>query len=77
MTADKARLNKADKLLTQYARLVQQQGKRIPDTRLAALNEKRDARTITSRDLPGSLQSEFPSELADLTLQQIRDLREG
>jgi hypothetical protein len=70
----KAAINKATKLLTQYDRLVQKSGGKISAKKLAQLDAKRAAGTITSRDLPGSLQAEFPGELAGKTLDEIKNL---
>lgn len=65
--------NKAIKVLEQYERLAEKLGKKIPPKRLKELNEKRDAGTITSNDLPGFL--EFPGgELEGMTLAAIRKL---
>jgi hypothetical protein len=68
---DRAACRTAVKLLQQYQRLTTKLGKRIPTNRLAELERKRDAGTITSDDLPGSLLAEFPGQFAGMTLNEI------
>jgi hypothetical protein len=62
----------AIKLLEQYERLAAKYGARLPANRLADLDRKRDAGTITSNDLPASLRAEFPGQFAGKTLGEIR-----
>jgi hypothetical protein len=52
--------NTAIKLLTQYERLANKLGIQLGARRLAELNRKRDAGTITSYDLPGFIGSQMP-----------------
>ena len=68
---DPAACRTAIKLLREYERLAAKLGKQIPTSRLAELNRKRDAGTITSNDLPGSLLTRFPGQFAGMTLRQI------
>lgn len=63
---------KAVKLLTEYERLCGTMGMKIPRGKLRLLDEKREAAEITSHDLPGALQREFPGQFASLTLKEIR-----
>ena len=65
---------KAIKLLTQYERLAEGQHIKLPPNRIAELNRLRDEGKIKSSDLPGSLQSEFPSQFAGMTLEEIRKI---
>ena len=59
-------------MLTDYERLAEKLGKRLSGDRLRRLDALRDAGQITSNDLPGSMQREFPPQLAGETLAQIR-----
>jgi len=69
----KAVCSKAVKLLTQYKRLYQKINRRpMPKKLQEELDKKREAGTITSDDLPGGLQREFPGELKGLSLDEIR-----
>jgi RHS repeat-associated protein len=65
---------KAQKLLKEYERLAQKQGSKIAPDRLKKLNAKRDDGTITSDDLPGSLQREFPGIFKGKTLRDIEGI---
>ena len=63
----------AIKVLTQYERLAEKLGIRLPPRRLEELNRKRDAGTITIGDLPGTLRREWPGGPFDgKTLDEIR-----
>jgi hypothetical protein len=64
--------NKAIKLLEQPIRLAEKLKKKLPDARKAALAAKIAAGTITSNDLPGSIQNEFPPKLKGKTLKDVR-----
>jgi hypothetical protein len=65
---------KAIKLLTQYRRLASKKGRRIEEERFRRLDEKRQDGTITSFDLPATLQREFPNRFQGWTLEVILDL---
>jgi len=68
----KDKCNKAIKLLEQYERLMNKYQKELsPKTleKLRALGEN-----LTSADLPGTLQAEFPGEFRGQTLKEIREL---
>ncbi len=67
----------AIKLLTQYERLAQKFGIKIPPGRLAELDRLRDSGEIRGSDLPGTLQSEFPGIFGNLTLAEIREMCRG
>ena len=69
---DRAACRTAIKLLREYERLANKLGKQIPPARLAELDRKRDAGTITSADLPGWAQVRFPGEFDGTTLDDIR-----
>jgi len=65
----------AIKLLTDYARVYEKVKKRpMPRKVEEQLDAKREAGTITSNDLPGSIQRNFPGELEGYTLDEIRAL---
>ncbi len=66
--------NKAIKLLEQPIRLAEKLGKKLPDARKNALRAKIAAGTITSGDLPGSIQNEFPPKLKGKTLNEVRQI---
>jgi hypothetical protein len=66
--------NKAIKLLEQPIRLAEKMKKKLPDARKAALRAKIAAGTITSGDLPGSIQNEFPPKLKGKTLAEVREI---
>ena len=70
--SDRSACRPAVKLLEQYERLAAKYGVRLPPNRLADLDRKRDAGTITSNDLPASLRAEFPGQFAGMTLDDIR-----
>jgi hypothetical protein len=70
--SDRSACRAAIKLLEQYERLAAKYGVRLPANRLADLDQKRDAGTITSGDLPASLRAEFPGQFAGKTLDDIR-----
>lgn len=63
--------NKAQKLLKQPFRLSEKLGKKIPEARKALLRSKIEAGTITSGDLPGSIQNDFPPKLKGLPLYEV------
>ena len=70
----RAACSKAIKLLTDYARLYEKVNRRpMPRKLREELDRKRAAGTISSNDLPGSLQREFPGELKGLRLDEIRE----
>ena len=71
---DPSACNKAIKLLMQYERLAKKYGLKLSAKQLQRLDAKRDAGTITSSDLAGKLQSEFPNEFAGMTLDEIREV---
>jgi hypothetical protein len=66
--------NQAIKLLTQYERLAQKLGVNLTPKRIQELNQKRDAGTIKSSDLPGTIQRQFPGIFAGKTLSEIRQI---
>ncbi|OQW92029.1 MAG: hypothetical protein BWK78_02860 [Thiotrichaceae bacterium IS1] len=68
----KNQCNKAIKLLEQYERLMKKYGKEISPKTLKKLQTLGE--NITSADLSGTLQSEFPDEFSGLTLKEIRKL---
>lgn len=70
----KADCNKAIKLLTEYERLYKKAGGRPTTQQIERGNALREAETITSNDLSGSIQREFPGSLKGLTLGEIRKL---
>lgn len=70
----KADCNKTIKLLTDYKRLYEKAGGRPTRQQIERWNALREAETITSNDLPGSIQREFPGSLRGLTLREIREL---
>jgi hypothetical protein len=63
--------SKAIKSLSQVDRLAQKFGKKIPQKRLDEWRRKIADGTITSLDLPATLQGEFPASLAGLALNEI------
>lgn len=73
--ADRAAINRAVKILTQYERLVQKFGIRLSAKRIEELNRLRDAGRISTSDLPAHLLRFFPTELSGLSLEDIRALR--
>ncbi|MGH1508648.1 RHS repeat-associated core domain-containing protein [Ralstonia solanacearum] len=64
--------SKATKLLEQVERLAQKLGKKLPPKRLEELRRKINDGTITSNDLPGDIQQEFPPSLRGKSLDEIR-----
>ena len=66
--------SKAIKLLEQVPRLAQKLGKKLPQRRLDELREKIADGSITSNDLPGDIQNEFPPQFRGKTLNEIREL---
>ncbi|BAZ31783.1 hypothetical protein NIES4074_42560 [Cylindrospermum sp. NIES-4074] len=66
--------NTAKKLLRDYERLAEKIGSKLTPKRIGELNEKRDAGIITSYDLPGGIQKEFPGKLKGKTLKEIEQL---
>lgn len=66
--------NKAIKLLEQPIRLAEKLGKLLPEKRKQALRNKINSGTITSNDLPGAIQNEFPPKLKGKTLNQVREI---
>ncbi len=67
----KADCNKAKKLLKNVIRLSEKKGRKIPENRKNSLKDKINNKSITSSDLPGSIQSEFPASLRGKTLAEI------
>lgn len=67
----KAECSKAYKLLTAFERLAQKKGKKLSPKKLKELRRKRDDGTITSEDLPGFLQREFPGVLEGFSLAAL------
>jgi uncharacterized Zn-binding protein involved in type VI secretion len=65
--------NKAIKLLEQPIRLAEKLKKKLPEARKAALRAKIANGSITSNDLPGSIQNEFPPRFKGKTLNQVRE----
>ena len=65
--------NKAIKLLDQPIRLAEKLKKKLPEARKAALRAKIANGSITSNDLPGSIQNEFPPRFKGKTLNQVRE----
>lgn len=63
--------NKAIKLLKQVLRLAEKLGKKLPPRRIEELIRKINDGTITSSDLPASIQQEFPPGLRGKTLSEI------
>ena len=63
---------KAIKILEQFERLMNKKKKKIPPKLLPKLKELRDKGEITSKDLPGTLQNEFPGEFEGKTLTEIK-----
>jgi hypothetical protein len=70
----KKKCDTAIKILTQYERLANKFGKKIPRDKINQLNKLRDAGTITSNNLPGTLLGEFPGEFTGMTLNAIRQM---
>jgi RHS repeat-associated protein len=65
---------KAIKLLEQVDRLSQKYNLKIPPRRLAEWRQKITDGTITSADLPMTIQDQFPGEFKNKTLSQLREL---
>jgi hypothetical protein len=72
MSIKKKDYQKAIKLLTQYERLTNKLNSSLPPSRIEALNRMRDDGTITVNDLPSILRREFPSQLLNNSLTEIR-----
>jgi len=70
-----AKIDTAEKLLTEYERLAQKFNLTIPPAKLAELDSLRDSGAITSNHLPGTLNSVFPGEFKGKTLDVIRKMR--
>jgi len=70
----KQECHQAIKLLKQYARLAGKYHVQLPPPRLKSLDDKRDAGTITSDDLPARIRNAFPGSLRGRTLEDIEDL---
>lgn len=68
----KATCDKAVKLLTQVLRLAEKYKIKLSPKRKNELQAKINNGTITSNDLPGKIQSEFPGEFKGKTLNDIR-----
>jgi hypothetical protein len=68
----KATCDKAVKLLTQVLRLAEKYKIKLSPKRKDELQAKINNGTITSNDLPGKIQSEFPGEFKGKTLNDIR-----
>ena len=73
----KADCTKAIKLLTQYERLMKEQQKKPQPKLIEKLNKLRESGEITSYNLSGTIQSEFPGSLKGKTLNEIRKLCRG
>lgn len=73
----KQAVNTASKILTQYERLAAKYGVKLSGKRIAELNRLRNAGVISTSDLPATLLQKFPSQLAGLSLNQIRKLLGG
>lgn len=73
----KAACSKALKLMKEVDRLEQKANKNLNPKRLAELKQKLKDGTLTSDDLPGTLQREFPGELKGLTIKEIQALCKG
>ncbi|WP_013207813.1 hypothetical protein [Ralstonia solanacearum] len=58
--------------MEQVERLAQKLGKKLPPKRLDDLRRKINDGTITSDDLPGDIQQEFPPEFRGKSLNEIR-----
>jgi hypothetical protein len=69
---DRARCRKAIKILEQFERLAKKFAVRLSANRLDHLTTLREAGTIKVGDLPATLRVNFPSELTDMTLEEIR-----
>ena len=70
----KADCSKAKKLLKNVIRLAEKNGRKLPENRKNELRNKINSKTITSNDLPGSIQAEFPASLRGKTLAEIEAL---
>ncbi|WP_157120620.1 hypothetical protein [Nocardia fusca] len=68
----KATCDKAVKLLTQVVRLAEKYKIKLSPKRKSELQAKINNGTITSNDLPGKIQSEFPGEFKGKTLNDIK-----
>lgn len=68
----KDKCNKAIKLLEQYERLMNKYRKEISPKTLEKLQTLGE--NITSTDLPGTLQAEFPGEFRGQPLKEIRKI---
>jgi hypothetical protein len=70
----KSDCNKAIKLLEQFERLSQKKGLKLSADKLERLTELMNSGEITVRDLPATLQREFPGTLTNFSLTIIRFL---
>lgn len=70
----KAVCNKAIKLLKDAVRLLEKHGRRISEKQKAELRRKIQDGTISSYDLPGIIQRQFPGEFEGKTLREIEKL---
>ncbi len=73
----KADCSKAVKLLAQVDRLAQKLGKKLSPKRVDELRRRINDGTITSGDLPGDIQREFPPALRGKSLNEIRRICGG
>jgi hypothetical protein len=71
---NKADCNTAKKLLKEVIRLAEKFGINLPDSRKKLLTEKINNGTITSDDLPGSIQNKFPSKFKGKSLSEIEKI---
>jgi len=69
---DPQKCRTAIKVLEQFERLAKKLRVRIRAKRLERLQGLRDAGTICSGDLPGTLTRRFPGEFLGMTLDEIR-----
>ena len=71
----KADCSKAKKLLKEVVRIAEGKlGKNLPEKRKDELKKKINDGTITSNDLPASIQSQFPPSLRGKTLEEIKKI---
>lgn len=73
-SSNKADCSKAIKLLEQVERLAQKYGKKLSKQRLEELRQKIQNGSISSNDLPGFMQAEFPARFQGMSLSQIREI---
>jgi len=66
--------SKAKKLLKEAVRIFEKGGKSLPESRKSRLQQLVNDGTITSADLPGSVQAEFPAKLRGKSLNEINEI---